>query len=128
MSEHLERDLLAELFPDTARELFGSPGAVRPTLGLYPVADGKLALVVGDRLLELEPLEHKVARAAQCDLCHVTRSHGDVRYYRAQQGGRHYRYVSLCTTTQHCLGRAGSHGLSALATRLLDAESGSHSY
>lgn len=118
MREHSERELLAELFPGTARELFGQGGVKRPTLGLFPVAEGKLALVQGEHLTELEPLDHRVRRAAQCDLCHTTRSSDEVRYYRAARGEREYLYLALCTSTRHCLERAGHARLSALAGRL----------
>ncbi len=128
MKGHTEHDLLQELFPDTARELFGGgqDGAKGPTLGLFPVADGKLALVSGGALIELEPLEPVGKRAYHCDLCHVTRARAEVGIYRAAQsgqgapGGRRYRYVTLCLSTQHCQGRAGRAGLSALRDRLLD--------
>jgi len=82
MSDHSERDLLRELFPDTARELFGSlPGTPVPTLGLYPVADGRMALVSGGRLAELEPMRSRRARCRRCTAtwCHVTRSRSDGR-------------------------------------------------
>lgn len=92
---HDERDLLLELFPETARELFGEPGgrshepsARRATLGLFPVADGKLAVVHGDRLLELDPIEPAGKNAVHCDLCHVTRSRSEVGIYRAELAPR----------------------------------------
>lgn len=128
MKGHTEHDLLQELFPDTARELFGAVkggagGAGGPTLGLFPVADGKLALVSGGALIELEPVEPVGKRAYHCDLCHVTRARAEVAIYRAAhgaaQGGRRYRYVTLCLNTHHCQGRAGRAGLSALRDRLL---------
>ncbi len=122
MKHHSERDLLAELFPEVARREYGANGVRVRTLGLYPVAEGKLALVSGERLLELEPLEPKVRKAAQCDLCHTTRSGDEVRYYRAPRGEREYLYVSLCTSTRHCLERAGNARLNALAGRLLGDE------
>ena len=119
MKHHSERDLLAELFPDAARREYGANGVRVRTLGLYPVAEGKLALVSGDALLELEPLEPKVKKAAQCDLCHATRSSDEVRYYRAPRGEREYVYLALCTSTRHCVERAGHQRLNALAGRLL---------
>lgn len=119
MKGHSERDLLLELFPETARELFGERGARRPTLGLYPVADGKLALVSGDRLMELQPIEQSGKSAAHCDLCHANRSRGDVAVYRAELAPRRFGYVTLCLNTKHCQERARRAALSALADKLL---------
>jgi len=107
MKSITQRDLLHELFPETARELFGEGSTTRPTLGLYPIADGRLALVRRERLVELEPIETTTKKNAfHCDLCHVTRSRGEVGVYRAHVAPRTYRYVTLCLGTQHCLGRA----------------------
>ncbi|GGJ71816.1 hypothetical protein [Deinococcus aquiradiocola] len=120
MSDHSERDLLRELFPDTARELFGSlPGTPVPTLGLYPVADGRMALVSGGRLAELEPIEQKGTRAAHCDLCHVTRSRSEAGIFRVRATERTTLYLTLCLNTEHCQRRAGRQGLEALAERVL---------
>ncbi|WP_041230938.1 hypothetical protein [Deinococcus peraridilitoris] len=125
MNGHDERDLLLELFPETARELFGEPGgrshepsARRATLGLFPVADGKLAVVHGDRLLELDPIEPAGKNAVHCDLCHVTRSRSEVGIYRAELAPRRFRYVTLCLNTRHCQARAGHGGLAALSAQL----------
>ncbi|WP_425147883.1 hypothetical protein [Deinococcus sp.] len=120
MADHSERDVLRELFPETARELFGDgSGAAAPTLGLHPVADGRLALVSGGRLAELVPLEPKGHKAAHCDLCHATRSRSEVGIYRARSGERLYLYLTLCLNTEHCQRRAGKQGLEGLAERVL---------
>lgn len=120
MSDHSERDLLRELFPETARELFGSgAGAAVPTLGLYPVADGRLALVSGGRLAELEPLEQKGSKAAHCDLCHATRSRNEAGFFRVRASERTTLYLTLCLNTEHCQRRAGKPGLETLAERVL---------
>ena len=122
MKGHTEHDLLQELFPDTARELFGAAlGVSGPTLGLFPVAEGKLALVSGGALIELEPVEPVGKRAHHCDLCHVTRGRAEVGIYRAELRPRRYRYVTLCLNTHHCQGRAGRAGLAALRDRLLES-------
>lgn len=123
MSDHSERELLSELFPDTARELFGEGVTpLRSTLGLFEVADGRRALVNGGRLAELEPLEQKGNKAAHCDLCHVTRSRSEAGIYRARQGERRSLYLTLCLNTEQCQRRAGRRGLEVLAARVLDHE------
>ncbi|WP_424949596.1 hypothetical protein [Deinococcus sp.] len=120
MADYSERDLLRELFPETARELFGDgPGAAAPTLGLYPVADGRLALVSGGRLAELVLLEPKGHKAAHCDLCHVTRSRSEAGIFRVRASERTTLYLTLCLNTEHCQRRAGKPGLEALAERVL---------
>ena len=123
MSDHSERDLLRELFPETARELFGAgagkAGVTAPTLGLYPVVDGRLALVSGGQLAELEPLEQKGTRAAHCDLCHATRSRAEARVFRVRASERTTLYLTLCLNTEHCQRRAGKPGLESLADRVL---------
>lgn len=119
MNSHSERDLLLELFPGTAREEFGEGGARKATLGLFPVGDGKLALVRGGRLVELHPVDAAGKNACHCDLCHATRSRGDVGIYRVEAGSRRYRYVTLCLSTRHCQDRGGHHSLAHLADRLL---------
>jgi hypothetical protein len=120
MSDHSERDLLRELFPETARELFGSgAGATVPTLGLYPVADGRMALVSGGHLAELEPLEQKGSKAAHCDLCHATRSRSEAGVFRVRATARTTLYLTLCLNTEHCQRRAGKQGLETLADRVL---------
>lgn len=118
MAHHSERDVLRELFPETARELFGEAGGGRATLGLFPVAETKLAFVHGDRLLELDPVEPSGKAAHQCDLCHVTKSRHEVGIYRAELAPRRYRYVTLCLGTKACQARAGHHGLVQLAEKL----------
>ncbi|GGR01070.1 hypothetical protein [Deinococcus ruber] len=124
MADYSERDVLRELFPETARELFGDGHqAAAPTLGLYEVADGRRALVNGGRLAELEPLEPKGNKAAHCDLCHSTRSRNEVGIYRARSGERLYLYLTLCLVTEHCQRRAGKQGLEQLAERVLSAHS-----
>ncbi|MFC4452705.1 hypothetical protein [Deinococcus sonorensis] len=125
MSDHSERDVLRELFPGTARELFGDHEPPRVTLGLYPVADGRMALISGGQLAELEPLEQRGSKAAHCDLCHVTRSRSDVGIFRARSGERLYMYLTLCLNTEHCQRRAGTHGLEALAARVMGGGVGS---
>lgn len=126
---HSARDLLRELFPDTHREIFGDPhpadtdaGAGAPTLGLYPVADGRLALVHGDQLAEFTPLDPKGSNALHCDLCHYTRSRSEARLYRVVVGARRTRYVTLCAPTESCQGRAGTRGLEHLAERIFPIE------
>ncbi len=121
--EHSVRDLLRELFPETHRELFGPHvGDTRPTLGLYPVADGRLALVHGDQLAEFTPLDPKGKNALHCDLCHYTRSRSEAALYRVVVAARRSRYVTLCTATEACQGRAGRKGLEALAGRIFPLE------
>ena len=120
MSDHSERDLLRELFPETAREVFGTGvGVTVPTLGLYPVADGRMALVSGGHLAELEPLEQKGHKAAHCDLCHVTRSRSEAGVFRVRATERTTLYLTLCLNTEHCQRRAGKPGLEALVERVL---------
>ncbi|CAM4225656.1 hypothetical protein [Deinococcus marmoris] len=121
--EHSVRDLLRELFPETHRELFGNHDAdTPPTLGLYPVADGRLALVYGDQLAEFTPLDPKGKNALHCDLCHYTRSRSEAALYRVVVAARRSRYVTLCTATEACQGRAGRKGLETLAGRIFPLE------
>lgn len=123
--EHSVRDLLRELFPETHRELFGEAQggpALPPTLGLYPVADGRLALVHGDQLAEFTPIPPKGSSALHCDLCHHTRSRSEAHVYRVQVGARRTRYVTLCTPTHGCQSRAGARGLEALAWQIFPIE------
>jgi hypothetical protein len=128
MSDHSERDLLRDLFPETARELFGSgSGATVPTLGLFPVADGRLALVSGGHLAELEPIEQKGAKAAHCDLCHVTRSRSEAGIFRVRASERTTLYLTLCLNTEHCQKRAGKAGIDTLANRVLSLSAVSQS-
>ena len=125
MSEksHTAADLLRELFPETHREIFGQrPSERAPTLGLYPVADGRLALVHGDQLAEFTPLPQKGTTALHCDLCHHTRSRSEANIYRVVVGARRTRYVTLCTPTEGCQQRAGTQGLAALADRIFPIE------
>ncbi|MFC5848919.1 hypothetical protein [Deinococcus petrolearius] len=124
---HSARDLLRELFPDTHREIFGAPnpgdaGAGAPTLGLYPVADGRLALVHGDQLAEFTPLDPRGKNALHCDLCHYTRSRSEARLYRVVVAARRTRYLTLCAPTGPCQGRAGARGLERLAERIFPIE------
>ncbi|WP_189000256.1 hypothetical protein [Deinococcus roseus] len=118
MSDHTERELLFELFPETARKLYSEQGPSSPTLGLYAVEAGKLALVYGDRLLELEPLEKHAKHAVMCDLCHTTLSRLDAVFYRARIGEGLYQYISLCERTAGCLGRTTRDRLQHLVERL----------
>jgi len=120
---HSVQDLLRELFPGTHRELFGARDSDSPpTLGLYPVADGRLALVHGDQLAEFTPIEQKGKNALHCDLCHYTRSRSEALMYRVTIGARRSRYVTLCTPTEPCQGRAGARGLLAFAERIFPIE------
>ena len=121
---HSARDLLRELFPDTHREIFGAAdgGAGAPTLGLYPVADGRLALVHGDQLAEFTPLDPKGKNALHCDLCHYTRSRSEASLYRVVVAARRTRYVTLCAPTEPCQGRAGARGLERLAEHIFPIE------
>ncbi|UBV43547.1 hypothetical protein LAJ19_04855 [Deinococcus taeanensis] len=121
---HSVQDLLRELFPDTHRELFGDgldPDAPA-TLGLYPVADGRLALVHGDQLAEFTPIDPKGRNALHCDLCHYTRSRSEAVMYRVVVAARRTRYVTLCTPTHSCQQRAGERGLLSLAERIFPIE------
>ncbi|MBZ9711755.1 hypothetical protein [Deinococcus multiflagellatus] len=122
--DHSVQDLLRELFPDTHRELFGAaPGQHQPpTLGLYEVADGRLALVHGDQLAEFTPLDPKGARALHCDLCHYTRSRSEAALYRVHVAARRTRYVTLCLGSAACVTRAGERGLLKLAERIFPIE------
>lgn len=120
---HSARDVLRELFPESYRELFGESGAEGPlTLGLYPVADGRLALVHGDQLAEFTPLDPRGRNALHCDLCHYTRSRSEAALYRVVVGARRTRYVTLCLGTEACQKRAGSHALAHLADRIFPLE------
>lgn len=120
---HSIRDLLRELFPETYREIFGESYVnCPPTLGLYPVADGRLALVHGDQLAEFTPIVPRGSSALHCDLCHCTRSRSEAQIYRVAVGARRSRYVTLCTPTQGCQNRAGQHGLASLAQRIFPIE------
>lgn len=121
--DHSVRDLLRELFPDTHRELFGDdPQHAPPTLGLYRVADGRLALVKGAELAEFTPLEARGKNALHCDLCHYTRSRTEAAVFRVVVGPRRTRYLTLCTATESCQGRAGKRGLENLAGRIFPLE------
>lgn len=121
--DHSVRDLLRELFPETHREVFGTEtSGTPPTLGLYPVADGRLALVHGGQLAELTPLDPKGQNALHCDLCHFTRSRAEAAVFRVQVGRRVSRYVTLCVGTQSCQRRAGQRGLETLSGRIFPVE------
>lgn len=123
MSEHSERDLLRELFPETAQQLYGTKGGPTPgTLGLYAVADGKLALVHGTQLAEFTPIPPKGNSALHCDLCHYTRSRSEATFYRVQVSRTLTRYVSLCLESEHCQQRAGRRGLQTFAERIFPIE------
>ncbi|SEJ24505.1 hypothetical protein SAMN04488058_10597 [Deinococcus reticulitermitis] len=122
-SDHSVQDLLRELFPETHRELFGERHPGRPpTLGLYPVADGRLALVHGDQLAEFTPVSPRGASALHCDLCHHTRSRSEAQLYRVRVGERRTRYLTLCAPTAPCQGRAGPRALASLADRIFPIE------
>ncbi len=121
MAYHNEKDLLFELFPATARRLFpGGPAGAPPTLALCPVAGGGLALIDGDRLLELEPLEQAGRGSVMCELCSRTVSRSDALFYRVRvpsAAGR-WRYLALCAKRSGCESVAGSARLKRLAQRL----------
>ncbi|BDP40790.1 hypothetical protein DAETH_07590 [Deinococcus aetherius] len=120
---HSARDVLRELFPQSYRELFGEePQSGAPTLGLYPVADGRLALVHGEQLAEFTPLEPKGRNVLHCDLCHYTRSRSEASLYRVVVAARRTRYVTLCLGTEGCQKRAGRRGLEKLADRIFPIE------
>ncbi len=125
MSEkhHSAAELLRELFPESYREIFGEqPADVPLTLGLYPVADGRLALVHGEQLAEFTPIAPKGSAALHCDLCHHTRSRSEAHIYRVVVAARRTRYVTLCSPTEGCQQRAGKKGLEALAERIFPIE------
>lgn len=120
---HTAAELLHELFPESYREIFGErPIHAPPTLGLYPVADGRLALIHGDQLAEFTPVPPKGSSALHCDLCHHTRSRSEAQLYRVRVAARLTRYITLCTPTEQCQTRAGRTGLSALAERIFPIE------
>ncbi len=120
-----ERDLLRELFPETAQVIYGKAGSPKPgTLGLYTVADTKLALVYGAQLAEFTPVPPRGTSALHCDLCHYTRSRSEAAFYRVQVSPTLTRYVSLCLETEHCQRRAGKSGLKAFAERIFPIEQG----
>ncbi|GHG12219.1 hypothetical protein GCM10017783_25480 [Deinococcus piscis] len=119
-------ELLHELFPGSAEVPQGANG--QPTLGLYPVADGRLALVCGQQLAEFTPLSGQAKTALHCDLCHYTRSPSEATIYRVVVAQRRSRYVTLCHSTVHCQGRAGTTGLQALAERIFPIESGAQMF
>lgn len=119
-------ELLQELFPGSEGVPQGSAG--EPTLGLYPVADGRLALVHGQQLAEFTPLSGQAKAALHCDLCHFTRSPSEARIYRVVVAQRRSRYVTLCGSTVHCQQRAGTAGLNALAERIFPIESGAEMF
>ncbi|MBB5232606.1 hypothetical protein [Deinococcus budaensis] len=124
-TDHSARDVLRELFPESYRELFGEGGGAEGgplTLGLYPVADGRLALVHGDQLAEFTPLDPKSNKALHCDLCHYTRSRSEATLFRVVVGARRTRYVTLCLGTEACQKRAGRRGLETLADRIFPLE------
>lgn len=128
--DHSARDVLRELFPESHREVFGDTGfgegggaeSAPLTLGLYPVADGRLALVHGDQLAEFTPLDTKSNKALHCDLCHYTRSRSEAALYRVVVGARRTRYVTLCLGTESCQKRAGTQALAHLADRIFPIE------
>lgn len=119
-------ELLSELFPGSAEVPQGADG--QPTLGLYPVADGRLALVHGQQLAEFTPLSGQAKTALHCDLCHHTRSPSEATIYRVVVAQRRSRYVTLCRSTDHCQSRAGRSGLHALAERIFPVESGAQMF
>lgn len=121
---HSARDVLRELFPESYRELFGQSGAAEGplTLGLYAVADGRLALVHGDQLAEFTPLDPRGHNPLHCDLCHYTRSRSEAAIYRVVVGARRTRYVTLCLGTEACQKRAGTQALAHLAGRIFPIE------
>ena len=120
---HTAAELLRELFPESYRQIFGAlPTDAPPTLGLYPVADGRLALVHGDQLAEFTPLAPKGHTALHCDLCHHTRSRSEALIYRVVVAARRTRYLTLCTPTAPCQARAGQAGLLTLAERIFPIE------
>ncbi|AZI41428.1 hypothetical protein EHF33_00555 [Deinococcus psychrotolerans] len=123
MSEHSEHDLLRELFPETAREWFGDHPTPRETLGLYAVADGRMALVSGAQLAEFTPLDPKGNKVLHCDLCHYTRSRSEAAVYRVLVSSRRTRYMTLCFGTESCQGRAGKEGVRQFAERIFPIES-----
>nr|WP_246351242.1 hypothetical protein [Deinobacterium chartae] len=112
------------MFPRTARELYpDADGGPRPggTLGLYRVGDeGKMALVHGERLVELEPVETAPGGrgAVMCELCKRTLSRGDALFYRVRDPRlpRRYHYVALCRAAS-CQKRVGPEALKALSDR-----------
>ena len=115
--------LLRDLVPESYREIFGERSLDKPpTLGLYPVADGRLALVYGDQLAEFTPIAPKGSTALHCDLCHHTRSRSEASIYRVVVGARRTRYLTLCSPTEGCQSRAGVQGLTALAERIFPIE------
>ncbi|WP_261664625.1 hypothetical protein [Deinococcus sp. Marseille-Q6407] len=119
-------ELLQELFPgseDAPQDMSG-----QPTLGLYPVADGRLALVHGRQLAEFTPLHGQAKNALHCDLCHHTRSPSEATIYRVVVAQRRSRYITLCRSTEHCQSRAGRAGLEALAERVFPVESGAEMF
>jgi hypothetical protein len=124
--EHSARDVLRELFPESYRELFGPSGeggADGPlTLGLYPVADGRLALVHGDQLAEFTPIDPRGRQVLHCDLCHYTRSRTEATLYRVVVGARRTRYLTLCVGTEACQQRAGARNLARQADRIFPIE------
>ncbi|MDO4263572.1 MAG: hypothetical protein Q4C67_05180 [Deinococcus sp.] len=120
-------ELLRELFPESA-DLPQDAGRSEPTLGLYPVADGRLALVHGRQLAEFTPLSGQAKNALHCDLCHYTRSPSEAAIYRVVVAQRRSRYVTLCCATAQCQGRAGTAGLRSLAERIFPVESGAEMF
>lgn len=123
MPDHSEREILRELFPATARQLYGAgPQRTRETLGLYPVADGKLALVYGAQLAEFTPIPPKGQGALHCELCHYTRSRSEAAFYRVQVTPTLSRYLPLCLDTEQCVRRAGPGGLKTFAERVFPVE------
>lgn len=121
--DHSIGDVLEELFPKTYHELFGTEAAPsNPTLGLYQVADQRIALVKGDQLAELIPIVPKGKSALLCDLCHYTRSRSEAGMYRVTVAAHRTRYVTLCFNTSACQHRAGQRGLEALTERIFPVE------
>lgn len=131
---HSLPELLRELFPQTYQKIFSSGHADElaanntkasqsaPTLGLYQVAEQRLALVYGDQLAELSPLESKTTKALHCDLCHYTRSRSEASMYRLQVSPRKSRYITLCNNLAACQQRAGQAALKKFAMRIFPLE------
>ena len=123
-------ELLQELFGEQGQpeSVSGNMPLDKATLGIYPVADGRLALVHGAQLAEFTPLSSGAKRALHCDLCHYTRSPSEAQIYRVVVEDRRARYVTLCSNIAPCQERAGHTGLERLADHIFPVQSGAELY
>lgn len=95
-----ERELILELFPGTSPELLplGEVLYYRDVEGRVHISEEPLHLV-------LEPLEDTASVApVLCEAClrQLSRSAAQFVRHPVGQGGRHFRYLTLCANTEAC--------------------------